>query len=52
MDLAGLRERNLPQRASCEEDAKKVVQDLNADDEKNAKEEKTYGRTPDGTGQS
>ena len=52
MDLDGLRERNVPQRASCEEDAKKAVQDLNRQSEDSFKEKKTYGRTPDGIGQS
>ena len=51
MDVEGLRERNVPLRASSEEDAKKVVQELNRQSEENTKEKKTYGRTPDGTGQ-
>lgn len=47
-----------PQRAPTEDDAKKVVEDLNAEDTgededaKEGSESRTYGRTPDGTGMS
>lgn len=45
--------RNAPIHANTEEDARQAVLQLNALEEKSAKDEKdrkTYGRTPDGTG--
>ena len=51
MDLEGLRERNIPQQASSPDDAKKAVEELNCQKGDGVKEMKTYGRTPDGTGQ-
>ncbi|KIW82340.1 hypothetical protein Z517_05367 [Fonsecaea pedrosoi CBS 271.37] len=47
-----LRRRNAPIRANTQEDARKAVLELNALEEKEAKDEKdrkTFGRTPDGT---
>jgi hypothetical protein len=55
LNAAGLRERNVPIRAQTEDDARRAVLELNALEEKTQKDEhirKTYGRTPDGTGQS
>jgi len=49
----GLRQRNAPLHASSTEEARQAVLDLNASEEKSAKDEsdkKTFGRTPDGTG--
>jgi hypothetical protein len=54
-DGGELRERlmhhlDVPQRANTEAEAKKVVIELNhAEDTKQAKVKKTFGRTPDGT---
>ena len=48
-----LRERNVPVCAATEEDARKAVLELNAQEERTKKDEqnkKTYGRTPDGIG--
>ena len=53
MDETGLRERNTPQHASTAEEAKQVVQDLNAEEyhsDKDMKDKRTFGRTPDGIG--
>jgi hypothetical protein len=53
IDTKGLRERNIPQHAPTTEGAKKVVEDLNAEEEDTleaAKNKKTFGRTPNGTG--
>ena len=53
MDLDGLRRRDAPQNASSPELARNTVQELNAEEEadrKEAKEKKTFGRTPDGIG--
>ena len=55
LNAARLRERNVPVRAATEEDARKAVLELNAQEERTQKDEqnrKTYGRTPDGIGQS
>jgi hypothetical protein len=52
-DTDGLRERNVPVRARTEDEARKVVLDLNALEERTHEDEhsrKTYGRTPDGIG--
>lgn len=54
VDGPGLRERNTPQRAPTAEIAKETVLDLNAEEyhsDKNAKDRKTFGRTPDGVGE-
>ena len=54
VDGPGLRERNTPQRASTAEIAKETVLDLNAEEyhsDKNARDRKTFGRTPDGVGE-
>lgn len=48
-----LRQRNVPVQASSSEEAREVVLQLNALEEKankNDNDKKTYGRTPDGTG--
>ena len=55
INAEGLRERNVPVHAATEEDARKTVLELNAQEERTQKDEenrKTYGRTPGGIGQS
>ena len=50
MDEAGLRERNAPQRTPT---AEKAMQGLNAEEyylQKDMKDKRTFGRTPDGIG--
>ncbi|MCJ1404034.1 phosphatidylethanolamine N-methyltransferase [Xylographa trunciseda] len=52
MDNASLRERNTPQHARTTENAKRVVPELSAEEyhsEKDMKDKRTFGRTPDGT---
>ena len=52
IDGAGLRERNIPQRANSIEQAQEVTVELNAKEfhsEKHENDKKTFGRTPDGT---
>ena len=59
IDASGLRERlpqnpDRPQKAESVETAQKAVQQLNEQESKEnkaEKEKKTYGRTPDGTGE-
>ena len=54
LNAEGLRERNTPLRATIHESARKVVLELNAQEDRTQKDEqrrKTYGRTPDGIGQ-
>lgn len=59
IDVSGLRERlpqnpDKPQKAESAETAQKAVQQLNeqeAKDDKKEEEKKTFGRTPDGTGE-
>ena len=57
MDASGLRERlpqqpDAPQKASSVETAQDAVKQLNAQEQdKDEKEQRTYGRTPDGTGE-
>ena len=54
LDDEGLRERNVPVKAQTGDDARKVVLELNAFEERTHRDEekrKTYGRTPDGIGQ-
>lgn len=59
VDASGLRERLLqkpdaPQQASSAESAHEAVKELNTREANNGKDEKdkkTYGRTPDGTGE-
>ncbi len=49
----GLRERNVPQRLPSAAGAKESVQNLNDEEqhtEKDEKDKKTFGRTPNGTG--
>lgn len=50
----GLHKRNVPLRANTSEDARQTVLELNALEEKkdvkDEKDKKTFGRTPDGTG--
>lgn len=42
----------VPQQAQDSSDAKQIVMDLNAAEDKSAsKEKKTFGRTPNGTGE-
>ena len=53
LDQDGLRERNVPQQACSTTQARQMVQGLNSEQQQNEKDEKdkkTYGRTPDGTG--
>lgn len=53
LSTENLRKRNAPIHADTEEDARKTVLELNALEEKEAKDEKdrkTFGRTLDGTG--
>ena len=55
VDGGELRERNVPQSAMFAERAKEVVQELNVEEchsDKEFKDKKTFGRTPDGTGES
>ena len=54
IDAEGLRERNIPQHATSSEDAHATVLDLNTKEENSEKDEeekKTFGRTPNGTGE-
>lgn len=54
IDPEGLRERNAPLHTDSAENAKATVLDLNAKEEhadKDEKDKKTFGRTPNGTGQ-
>lgn len=54
IDTKGLRERNIPQHVPTAERAKKVVEELNAEEEETLeaeKNKKTFGRTPNGTGE-
>ena len=54
VDGPGLHERNTSQRAPTAEIAKKTVVHLNAEGyhcDKNVKDRKTFGRTPDGVGE-
>ena len=59
IDASGLRERlpqnpDTPQKAESVETAQKAVHELNEQEKKDDKEEKqkkTFGRTPDGTGE-
>ena len=53
LDAENLRKRNVPIQARTEDEARNAVLDLNAQEERTAKDEKdrkTFGRTPDGTG--
>ena len=53
LDGDGLRERNVPQQACSATEARETVQDLNSEEQhtdKDEKDERTVGRTPDGTG--
>ena len=53
VDAARLRERNVPQQARNDEEARAAVLELNAKEEeeqKCEKDKKTFGRTPDGIG--
>ena len=50
----GLRERNKPVRAGSVDEARRVVIELNAVEDRkddNDKHKRTFGRTPDGVGQ-
>ena len=50
----GLRERNIPQHAHSSESAQTMVLDLNSEEaqaERDEKDKKTFGRTPNGTGE-
>ncbi|SLM34003.1 phosphatidylethanolamine n-methyltransferase [Lasallia pustulata] len=52
IDAEGLRERNIPQNAHSSESAQAMVLDLNSEEaqaEKDEKDKKTFGRTPNGT---
>ena len=54
-DREGLRQRNKPIKAPTKEDARQTVLQLNAlEEDKDVKEadKKTFGRTPDGTGEA
>jgi hypothetical protein len=55
-DKEGLRKRNAPLQANSPEEARQTVLELNAleekKDTKSEKDKKTFGRTPDGTGNS
>lgn len=54
LDPEGLRERSVPQRTKTADEARKAVIELNDVEEKSNKDEKdkkTFGRTPDGTGE-
>ena len=53
LDASHLRERNVPQQARSDQEAREAVLHLNAEEEKGEKKEKdkkTYGRTPNGIG--
>ena len=53
LNADNLRERNVLVRAHTDDDAKKAVLELNANEERTHKDEqnrKTYGRTPEGIG--
>lgn len=53
-DAEGLRERNVPLHTNSVEGAKATVLDLNSKEEhadKDEKDKKTFGRTPNGTGE-
>jgi hypothetical protein len=53
LDAQGLRDRNVSLQANDDEEARKAVLHLNALEEKaekNEKDKKTFGRTPDGIG--
>ena len=55
VNLDGLRQRNKPQQAASAEQAKDAVQGLNAEEllaKDENKEQRTFGRTPDGIGES
>ena len=54
IDADGLREKNTPQHAHSTESAQATVLDLNSQEEyaeKDEKDKKTFGRTPNGTGE-
>lgn len=54
LDATHLRERNVPQQAKNDQEARQAVLQLNAEEEKGEKierDKKTYGRTPDGIGE-
>lgn len=52
-ETEGLRQRNVPMQAQSDEEARQVVLQLNAQEEKTSKldaEKRTFGRSPDGKG--
>ena len=54
IETEGLRQRNIPVQAPSSEEARQAVLDLNALEDKNEEkgaDKKTFGRTPDGTGE-
>lgn len=54
IDAEGLRERKIPQHTSASESVEAGVWNLNSKEEhaeKDDKEKKTFGRTPNGTGE-
>lgn len=55
LDEVKLRHRNVPTQAISVDEARTAVLELNAQEEKDSKDEKdrkTFGRTPDGTGRT
>ena len=54
LDLDGLRQRNVPQNAKTNSQAREAVRGLNAEEmlsDKTPREQRTFGRTPDGIGE-